>query len=217
MIWTIRRQPGVQRIRLWVLFRLIVMALSSSLPLSLGLASVSAAQERVEPAGKVDYNREVRPILAKNCFACHGQDEAKRAKGLRLDRRESATQPLKNGETAVVPGDPESSELIGRITEEDETLRMPPKKVGVRLTPAEVELLRRWIAQGADYALHWAFVAPEARPIPKVLDKSWPRNAIDFWILDRLRKEGLKPSPEASRPVLLRRLSLDLRGLPPTL
>ena len=91
-------------------------------------------------ARKVDFNREVRPILAKNCFACHGQDEAKRAKGLRLDRREAAVKPLKSGETAIVPGDPDSSELIVRITEEDETLRMPPKKHGNRLTPAEVDV-----------------------------------------------------------------------------
>ena len=159
---------------------------------SLCPASVNAAEERVEPAAKVDYNREVRPILAKNCFACHGQDEAKRAKGLRLDRRDAATQPLKSGETAVVPGDPESSELILKVTEEDETLRMPPKKMGARLAPAEVNVLRRWIAQGADYPPHWAFVAPRAWPIPKVQGKSWPRNGIDFWILDRLKKEGLE-------------------------
>ena len=90
---------------------------------------------------KVDFNREVRPILAKNCFACHGQDEAKRAKGLRLDRRDAAVKPLKSGETAIVPGDPDSSELILRVTEEDETLRMPPRKSGSRLTPAEVDVL----------------------------------------------------------------------------
>ena len=122
-------------------------------------------------ARKVDFNREVRPILAKNCFACHGQDEAKRAKGLRLDRRESAVKPLKSGETAIVPGDPESSELILRITEEDETLRMPPKKTGNRLTPAEVDVLRRWIEQGAEYAPHWALIAPKALPLPEVRDK----------------------------------------------
>ena len=210
---TIRRRSGVPQPRLRVPFHFIAIGLY----LSLFLAPVTAADERVEPGAKVDYNREVRPILAKNCFACHGQDEAKRAKRLRLDRRESATQPLEDGMIAVVPGDPESSELFSRITEEDATLRMPPKKVGARLAPAEVEVLRRWIAQGADYAPHWAFTAPKAWPIPRIRGKSWPRTGIDFWILDRLRKEGLEPSPEASRAVLLRRLSLDLRGLPPTL
>jgi mono/diheme cytochrome c family protein len=175
-----------------------------------------AALGQVEAASKVDYNREVRPILARNCFACHGQDEAKRAKGLRLDRRDSAVKPLKNGEKAIVPKDPDSSELIARITEEDATMRMPPRKSGNQLTPAEIDILRRWIEQGAEYAPHWAFLAPQAKPIPSVLDRTWPRNGIDFWILDRLQKEELKPSPRASRQVLLRRLSLDLRGLPPT-
>ena len=110
---------------------------------------VSAAEPGASASKpKVDFNREVRPILAKNCFACHGQDEAKRAKGLRLDVRESAIKPLKSGEAAIVPGDPDSSELIARLTEEDETLRMPPKKTGNRLAPAEVDILRRWIEQG---------------------------------------------------------------------
>jgi mono/diheme cytochrome c family protein len=204
---------GIERIRLSGPCYLIAL----SLVLPIGLAAAASAEPMVEPAGKVDYNREVRPILARNCFACHGQDEAKRAKGLRLDRRDSAVKPLKNGDTAIVPGDPESSELILRITAEDDTMRMPPKKTGDRLTPAEVDILRRWIAEGAGYAPHWAFIAPKAQPIPRVADRSWPRNGIDFWILDRLQKEGLNPSAEARRPVLLRRLSLDLRGLPPTL
>ncbi len=175
-----------------------------------------AAEPGAAKARKVDFNSEVRPILAKNCFPCHGQDEAKRAKGLRLDRREAAIKPLKDGLTAIVPGDPESSELIIKITEEDDTLRMPPRKTGNRLTPSEVELLNRWIEQGAEYASHWALIAPQARPLPEVRDKSWPRNGIDFWILARLEQEGLKPAPEAGRYTLLRRLSLDLRGLPPT-
>src|SRR5262249_35137620 len=171
-----------------------------------------AAAERGATASKrpVDFNREVRPILARNCFACHGQDEAKRARGLRLDRRESATSPLKSGETAIVPGDPDSSELILRVTEEDETLRMPPRKAGNRLSPPEVLVLRRWIEQGAGYARHWAWAAPDSSSLPSVRDRSWPRNAIDSWILARLEQEGHRPSPEADRYTLLRRLSLDL-------
>jgi Protein of unknown function (DUF1553)/Protein of unknown function (DUF1549)/Planctomycete cytochrome C len=185
--------------------------------LLMSLGTTSAAEPGAAAARpKVDFNREVRPILAKNCFACHGQDEAKRAKGLRLDLRESAVKPLKNGDVAIVPGDPDSSELIARLTEEDETLRMPPKKTGNRLTPAEVETLRRWVEQGAAYARHWALIPPEALPLPKVGDASWPRNGIDFWILHRLERAGLKPSPEADKYTLLRRVSLDLRGLPPT-
>ena len=163
------------------------------------------------PKRKVDFNREVRPILAKNCFACHGQDEVqvKRANGLRLDRRESATKPLPSGETAIIPGDPDSSALILRVAEEDETMRMPPRKAGQRLSSAEVEVLRRWIEQGAGYARHWALVPPEARPLPKVERTDWPRNGIDFWILARLEQEGLRPSPEADRHTLLRRVRLD--------
>jgi hypothetical protein len=186
------------------------LGLATGLPLSL------AAEPASPKTSKVDYNRDVRPILAKNCFACHGQDEAKRAKGLRLDRRESAVKPLKSGETAVVPGDPESSELIQKITDEDDTLRMPPKKTGNRLTSADIEVLRRWIEQGAEYRSHWALIAPEARPLPQVSDRAWIRNGIDSWILARLEQHGLKPSPEADRYTLLRRASFDLRGLPPS-
>ena len=208
-----RRCVGNGQSGLWLPCCLIALGLI----LRISEVPVSAAEGQTASAGKVDYNRDVRPILARNCFACHGQDEAKRAKGLRLDHRDSAVKPLKNGDLALVPGDPESSELIARITELDDTMRMPPRKAGNRLTPAEVGVLRRWIEQGAEYATHWAFLAPQAKPIPKVADRSWPQSGIDFWIVDRLEKEGLKPSPEASRPVLMRRLSLDLRGLPPTL
>jgi hypothetical protein len=178
------------------------------------------ADEPKPPAAKsarpVDFNREVRPILSKNCFPCHGSDEAKRAKGLRLDLRESATKPLKSGETAVVPGDPDSSALVARITEEDDTIRMPPRKAGNRLTPAEVEVLTRWVQAGASYAEHWALVPPRAAGLPKVKDHAWPKNGIDFWILARLESEGLRPAPEADPYTLLRRVSLDLRGLPPS-
>jgi hypothetical protein len=167
-------------------------------------------------AKPVDFNREVRPILSKNCFACHGSDETKRAKGLRLDVREVALKPLKSGEAAIVPGDPESSSLVARITEEDDTVRMPPRKAGNRLSAAEVDSLTRWIQQGAKYSQHWAFVPPRTNPLPKVHLAAWPKNGIDYWILARLEKEGLQPSPEADRYTLLRRVSLDLRGLPPT-
>ena len=123
---------GLERFRPWVAS--LVLLLSTLIGLGRLSGLTLAAESDSSKAQKVDFNREVRPILAKNCFACHGQDEAKRAKGLRLDRRESAVKPLKSGETAIVPGDPESSELIARITEEDETLRMPPRKAGNRLS-----------------------------------------------------------------------------------
>jgi hypothetical protein len=170
-----------------------------------------------EPGAAIDFNREIRPILSKNCFACHGQDEGHRAKELRLDRRDAAVAELPDGARAIVPGDPGASELMARVGEEDESLRMPPRKSGRRLDPKEIELLKRWIAQGASYARHWAFVPPADRPLPTPKNRSWPRNGIDHWILERLELMGLDPSPDADREVLLRRVSLDLRGLPPTL
>ncbi len=179
------------------------------------VTSAPAAEPGSSPKRKVDYNREVRPILAKNCFACHGQDEAKRKAGLRLDHREAATQPLKSGETAIVPGDVEGSALLFRATEDDDSVRMPPAKTGNRLNPADVDVLQRWIEQGAEYAQHWSLIPPEALPLPAARDTAWPRNGIDFWILDRLEKAGLAPSPQADAYTLLRRASLDLRGLPP--
>ena len=184
----------------------------------IGSVPASAAEGQVESAGKVDYNRDVRPILARNCFACHGQDEAKRAKGLRLDRRDSAVKPLKNGEYGDCSGR-SGIQRIDRAGHGGRRHAANAAQEGRQSTGAGRG--RRFAAaglqQGAEYAPHWAFLAPKAQPIPKVADRSWPRNGIDFWILDRLQKERLKPSPEASRPVLLRRLSLDLRGLPPTL
>src|SRR5262245_16969725 len=113
-------------------------------------------------AAEVDYARDIRPILAKNCFACHGQDEAHRARKLRLDRRAEAIRTLDDGASPIVPGKPDDCELIVRVTEEDESLRMPPPKAGPPLAPAQVALLRRWIEQGAPYAEHWALVRPQA-------------------------------------------------------
>ncbi len=170
-----------------------------------------------ESDAPVDFGREVRPILAKNCFACHGPDEAHRKAGLRLDRRPDAIGRRKRGEPAVVPGKPDASELFRRITLDDDAERMPPAKSGVApLTAAQVAVLRRWIAQGAPYPEHWAFVKPKRPELPAVNDRSWPRSGLDNFVLARLEKEGLRPSPPADRFVLLRRASLDLRGLPPS-
>ena len=140
-------QRRLQRLRVIVSLRFVALGLFCSLDLVAGGSLITAAEPGSPRTRTVDFNREVRPILAKNCFACHGQDEAKRAKGLRLDRREAAVKPLKSGETAIVPGDPDSSALIVRVTEEDETLRMPPRKHGNRLTPAEIDVLKRWIGR----------------------------------------------------------------------
>jgi hypothetical protein len=182
--------------------------------LAVALASLPIAKTR--GADPVDFNREVRPILSDNCFRCHGTDEKQRQAGLRLDVREKAIHELDSGETAIVPGDPSKSELLRRVTATDEGVRMPPKEMKRQLTPAQVGVLRRWITAGAKYAQHWAYVKPARPALPAVTNAAWPKNEIDRFILARLEKEGLRPSPETSRETLIRRVSLDLTGLPPT-
>ena len=162
----------------------------------------------------VDFNRDIRPILSKNCFSCHGQDSARRAGKVRLDRREAAIQKRKRG-AAIVPGRPSQSELVRRIRATDEAEHMPPEDSGNHLTAQQIALFERWIEQGALYAEHWSFVKPKTTSVPVVKERIWPTNPIDRFVLARLEKEGLKPSPQADRYALLRRLSLDLRGLPP--
>ncbi|HEU5118306.1 MAG TPA: DUF1549 domain-containing protein, partial [Isosphaeraceae bacterium] len=180
-------------------------------------ACAGAGRLRAEPAEPpVDYNRDIRPILSDNCYACHGFDEKQRKAGLRLDEAESALSKLKDGAQAVVPGKPEESELVFRVETDDETLHMPPKDFGKTLSAEQIALLRRWIEQGAPFARHWAFEPPKKPEIPQVSDASWPRNEVDRFLLARLDQEGLKPSPEADRTTLIRRVTLDLAGLPPT-
>jgi hypothetical protein len=183
------------------------------LPLSFALAILHAAAAD----DAVDFNRDIRPILSDTCFACHGPDSRQRQAGLRLDVRDIAVGKLESGATAIVPGDVKASELVRRITTSSDDERMPPLKSGKQLTPSQIEKLTKWVAQGAKYSAHWSFVAPQRPKLPEVQDKKWPRNDIDYFILARLEHEGLHPSPEAAKETLLRRLSLDLTGLPPTL
>lgn len=164
----------------------------------------------------VEFNRDVLPILSNHCFKCHGPDAAERKAGLRLDTREGAMAPLDDGGFAIVPGIPESSELIARVSSHDDEFRMPPPEEGEPLNEHEVETLRRWIEEGASWEAHWAFVAPVRPPLPPVSNESWCRNEIDRFVLARLESEGLSPSEEEDRARLLRRVSLDLTGLPPT-
>jgi cytochrome c553 len=167
-------------------------------------------------AGAPRYDRDVRPILADRCFSCHGPDAKKRQAELRLDQRESALAAHPDG-IAIVPGDPGQSELVRRIMHKDIGERMPPANSGKRpLSDAEKELLRRWIEDGAVYETHWSFVPPVKPPLPAVDDARWPRGEIDRFVLARLEEAGLAPSPEAERATLLRRVFLDLSGLPPT-
>ena len=188
------------------------------LGLLLGAPSiVSAAEQSPANSAPLSYARDVLPILAKNCFACHGADDAHREAGLRLDTSDGARAKLDSGERALVDGKPEVSELIKRITSTDADLRMPPPKHGKSLTNEQIEILRRWIAQGASYAKHWAYEPPVAAKLPEVKNGKWPINAVDRFILAELEAAQLAPNDEADRYVLARRLSLDLRGLPPTI
>ncbi len=179
------------------------------------LALLAALFAPLEAAQPIDFNRQVRPILSENCFKCHGFDEKAREARLRLDERESATQPAKSGESPIVPGHPERSELIFRVTDEFEP--MPPAKTGKKLSSVEIATLRQWIAEGAAYQPHWSLVAPQAAALPPVRQSDWPRNEIDRFVLARLERENFSPAPEANPATLLRRVSLDLTGLPPTI
>lgn len=190
--------------------------LRSPLVMSLALSMLPVASTLAASPEKPDYLRDIRPILSKNCFACHGADDQQRKAGLRLDRRDSGTAELKSGNVAILPGDSEGSELIIRITSDDKSLRMPPPKSGDALKAEEVAAVRKWIDQGATYAEHWAYVPPLRRPPPKVNRSDWVRTPIDGWILASLDQAGLTPNEESDRLVLLRRASLDLRGLPPS-
>jgi hypothetical protein len=163
----------------------------------------------VQAAGP-EYNRDVRPILAENCFACHGADSAARKAKLRLDVRDDA---IKAG--AVVPGKPDDSEALRRVLSDDPQELMPPPKTKKTLTARQKDLLKQWIAAGADYQKHWSLIAPTRPTLPAVKDKGWVHNPIDNFVLAKLEAAGLKPAPEADRSTLARRLSLDLTGLPP--
>ncbi|MGC8668082.1 MAG: DUF1553 domain-containing protein [Chthonomonadales bacterium] len=178
-------------------------------------ALIAGAPTLAQTGSRVDFDRDVRPILSENCFACHGFDASKRMAGLRLDVRDIAIHRLPSGKTAIVPFDAGKSELVDRVTRTD-SLHMPPAYSGKKLKPEQIQTLIRWIAQGAPYAPHWAFVAPKRPPLPRVKNPSWCRNPIDVFILARLEKEGLKPSPQADRRTLIRCVTLDLTGLPPT-
>ena len=177
---------------------------------------------RMAPAAdRVSFNRDIRPILADACFQCHGADERQRKAGLRLDVPEIAFKPVESGAIAIVPGKAIESELIKRLLSSDESVRMPPANSGKQITPQQIETLKRWIAEGAEYQGHWAFLPPVRPAVPNLKSqisnlKSQISNPIDQFILARLDQAGLKPSSEADKPTLIRRVSLDLTGLPPT-
>jgi hypothetical protein len=178
------------------------------------LASLATGEE-VAVVEKPSFNRHIRPILSENCFACHGPDKAARKADLRLDTREGALTE-NEGVVAVVPGKPDDSELILRVLSHDPDEVMPPPKSDRKIKPQQVEMLRRWIQQGAEYEAHWSLIPPRQPELPQVKRAEWVRNAVDRFILATLEATGLQPSPEAERTTLIRRVSYDLTGLPPT-
>ena len=167
-------------------------------------------------ADEVDYVRDIQPILAEKCYACHGPDEATREAGLRFDIRQAALAELPSGQRAIVPGNAATSALVERILQADSEQRMPPPTTKKILTPSERQILRQWILEGAEFTKHWAFVSPN-RPTPPLKAKAWGENVIDQFVYDRLLQNGMSPSSEADRVTLMRRLSFDLRGLPPSI
>ncbi|MBB6110026.1 hypothetical protein HDF23_002782 [Mucilaginibacter lappiensis] len=168
----------------------------------------------------ISYNFNIRPILSDKCYKCHGPDASKREAGLRLDMPESAYQALKDNPKAhaLVPGEPSLSEVYKRISTQDTMELMPPPASNLkRLSAYEVDLIKKWIKQGAKYEKHWAFVPPKLPTVPQVKNTAWPKNQIDNFILQKLEQKGIDPNPEADKERLLKRLSLDLTGLPPSL
>lgn len=178
-------------------------------------AMVSVAQAATADK-KVDYNREVRPILSDHCYACHGPDANTRKASLRLDIREDAFKALEAGGFAIVAGNSKESQIIHRITTSDEDDLMPPSKGGKPLSKEQIATLTRWVEQGAEWKGHWAYQKPEQSEVPEIKNKSWARNPIDNFIAQKQEQNKFKPSPEASKNKLLRRATFDLTGLPPT-
>jgi Protein of unknown function (DUF1553)/Protein of unknown function (DUF1549)/Planctomycete cytochrome C len=184
-----------------------------------GFLLVIAATSLCADTGRVNFSRDIRPILSDKCFQCHGPDEAQQKSGLRLDLRDDALAAADSGSSAIVPKNPEASELIKRVLSKNADTVMPPADSPKKLTEAEIELLRKWIAEGADYELHWAFSPPGRPAIPAPDDtmaKGWTNNPIDRFLQANLQQAGLTPNPSASKETLIRRVALDLTGLPPS-
>src|SRR3954471_21170939 len=192
--------------------RQIVACVAVAILLAAPITFANAA----DATSALNFTRDVRPILANNCFQCHGPDTAARKADLRLDVRESAGK-VQGAEAVVDSKKAADSEILRRISSTDPEEHMPPADSGKALKPEQVEILKRWVQEGAEYQPHWAFVAPKRPQIPDIKHTAWVRNPIDAFVLARLEHEGLEPSATASPNTLLRRLSLDLIGLPPTI
>ncbi len=175
-------------------------------------AAISALPLRPAAVPPVDFDRQVRPILSDNCFACHGPDEKQRMAGLHFDTKDGAFS--KPG--VIVPGDSAHSKMYLKVSNPNVAMRMPPPYSGRKLTPQQIETIKNWIDSGAKWETHWAFVPPKRPEVPAVKDGTWARNDIDRFVLAKLESEGLHPSPETDKTTLLRRVTFDLTGLPPT-
>jgi mono/diheme cytochrome c family protein len=198
--------------------------------LAVGLLALPLSA-RVHADEKVQFNRDVRPIFSDTCFQCHGPDEKKRKAGLRLDTRDTAVKPAESGAIAIVPGKPDESELIKRLSATDPDDVMPPPRLHKKITSEQVATLKKWIAQGAEYQGHWAFIKPQRPSVPKLAEINlpdanwknaadghgdWSANPVDAFLLKNMAAKGLVPSREATPETIIRRMSLDLTGLPPT-
>ena len=175
-----------------------------------------ASKSSHEKLDRITFNAVIQPILSENCYHCHGPDSSSRKGGLRLDRPEFALKGGESGKPAIVAGDPDKSQLVRRILSKDPQEVMPPPAMHNQLEPHEIDLLKTWIKQGGVYEEHWAFIAPKRPAEPAVKKGDWPKNSVDRFILARLEREGLAPSPAADREALIRRVTYDLTGLPPT-
>jgi hypothetical protein len=198
---------------------LLVLVLSVFISIYTLNACTDSAAQGSEIPDVVDYNFHVRPILADNCFACHGPDAKKRQAGLRLDIAEEAYKALKEnpGKHALVPRKPKQSEVYLRLITKDADLKMPPIDSKLSLTETQIEIIEKWIKQGAVYKPHWAFLAPKQAPLPDLDDEEWVSNEIDYFVLEKLENNHVKPNPTADDESLLKRLSIDLTGLPPSM
>ena len=199
--------------------------------LSLALFALALPPAMSHAEDKVQFNRDIRPIFSDTCFQCHGPDEKKRKAGLRLDTRDTAVKPSESGDIAIVPGKPAESEMVKRLETTDPDDVMPPSKLHKPITPAQLATVKKWIAQGAQYQRHWAFVKPERPPVPKLADiplpdahwknnangvGDWSANPVDAFLLKNMVAKGLVPSKEAAPETVIRRMALDLNGIPPT-
>ena len=192
-----------------------LLVLGSFGVMAAGLYALPVQSKSAKFKKQIDFNRDIRPIIDK-CTACHGHDSKTVLAGLRLDTRDGATMKLTSGHAAIVPGKPGKSELIKRVNSKDKNDIMPPPSSNKVLSAEEKKLLAKWIEEGAEYKQHWSFVKPVRPKPPTTKLKNWAKSPLDSFILAKLEENNLKPSPETDRRTLIRRVSLDLNGLPPT-